>query len=284
MGNITGQDELFQEFAKGLGSFTPIVSELTGTTTSAGAGSGHFSGGMSPNDIGTTLPGTLANFTTNPSNIIKRMVHMQIASAASSFDKAYLCIFYKFGTLSPTATGDRFTHDGATFPVTRTMFGQATQPLSLIPMMQVTTAFTTTPAVFTIKNGAGTTGYVNQLGNTVVGTKTMTMPGASVANNTTYVFRLEDGDSGVRDIQQINVGTASSAGAAAIWGCEIIAPVGLPALTLGLSYDAAFAGLNLQDIKPAVATSGTATTYFGFLIHANGSRSYRGVILATGDA
>src|ERR1041385_6928167 len=47
--------------------------------------------------------------------------------------------FYQLGTLVCTSTGNQFTHDAATFPMTRTVMGQSAQPITLIPMVLVTT-------------------------------------------------------------------------------------------------------------------------------------------------
>ncbi len=73
-------------------------------------------------------------------------------------------------------------------------------------------------------------------------------------------MRLEEGDSAVQDVTKIDVQTAGSAGAATIWGMEILAIVNAITASSGF-HDSLVGGLHLQDLKPAAATSGSLTSY-----------------------
>lgn len=283
MGNLTDINTLYQRMAEGYGFMSIHASVASGATTAAAAPSGHLSCSVVVNAIGTTLPGTLVGFPSNGSTNAKRLIHyLQGVGAAGTF-QGYMGVYYKLGTLNLAATGDQFTHDAATFPVLRTKYGESSKPVSLIPLVQITTATTTTAPIFTLKNGAGTNGYVDEDGNTIVGTKTMTMPAAATANNSTFIFRLENDDNAVEDIVNINVGTAAATGAATIWGFEPISPLATYSATNATAEDALFAPLRLPDITPAVATSGTAKAYLGGLLFSNATRTMRSIAIGVDD-
>jgi hypothetical protein len=184
---------------------------------------------------------------------------------------AWLVRYYLIGTLNLTATGDQFTHDAATFPVLRKKYGEASKPVTLMPVVYLTTALTTTAAIFKMKTDADGAGYVDQDGNNTVGTKDFTFPSATTNVNSTYCMLPNNGDFGVQDITQIDVGTASATGAANIYGVEFLAPIE-GALARANLNDAAFSGLQMVDIAPAVATSGTVTSYLGIFGTAGGAR------------
>jgi hypothetical protein len=112
---------------------------------------------------------------------------------------------------------------------------------------------------------------VDQDGNNTVGTKDFTFPSATTNVNSTYLMMPNSDDFGVQDITQIDVGTASSTGAANIYGVEFLAPVEGVIAKANLN-DTVFGGLQMVDIAPAVATSGTVTSYLGILGTAGGAR------------
>ena len=255
---ITTRAGIQQNIAKGWG----VIQLLSGTTrvggTTANAGCGFMNIGFSWNSIGTTLYTTLQSFPL-PLSLPNEVFHLwsQYYGGLGGCGLGYL---YKIGTVDLTATGNQLTHDAATFPVVRTQLNAASQPVGLIPVVLITTATATTAPVFRLRTLAGAAGYVDQDGNSIVGTKTMTMPAAATAAGSGYIIRLEDGDSAVRDITNVEVTTAGTAGAATIYGLEILSkyPTNrqnyIPATSNGL-----FRGIELPDLRPATATSGTVT-------------------------
>lgn len=251
------QDALERMATKGF--YVPVTTVGQTATTNSTIANGFFNVYQAFNGLGTTLFTTLVSAPTpNQPN-----ASLQLANVIAYCNNSRGMIFgwlYKLGDLNLAATGDQFTHDAATFPVLRTRMGQAAQPVPLIPIMFVSTATTVTAAIFT------TTDYVDQDGNTVVGTKTFTMPNAATALQSGFVLPLEDTDTAIRDIQQINVGTAASVGAAQIYGFEPLVPMQTPSVGGGSGVDMLGEHLTLPDMRPAVATSGTAAAYLSMLV------------------
>lgn len=269
--SILGRNDVFRNRGKGLGFSMHYAGAGPGSSTTAGAAaSGFHSVQLYFNNIGTTTPGTLVGFPIPPApanQLLGVMGQMGMLIARCN----YLVNLYKLGTLDLTATGNKFTHDGTTFPVTRTQFGEAAKPLSLIPIVYITTATTTTAAVFRLRTVAGGAGYTNQSGSTVVGTKTMTLPSTTTAVNSAYVLRLEDGDSGVQDISNIEVTTSAAAGAATIFGAEILMQLEVPTTAMVTNYDAMFGGLGMNDLVPAAKTGGSALTSYLAIMSVGGT-------------
>jgi hypothetical protein len=177
--------------------------------------------------------------------------------------QVFLAYIYTIGTVNLSATGDQFTHDAATFPLLRTEFGESSKAITLIPVVYINDAGTTTAPVFSMKTNAGGTGYVDQDGNNSVSTLTMTLPSATAAVQSGYIFRLNPGDSGVQDVVQIDVDTAGTSVTGVIFGLELLADITVFA-GAGLA-DMVAGGLGYADLKPAVATSGTATAVLGIV-------------------
>lgn len=265
---LTTRAQAQQNFAKGLGYFSPLISASTAAGTNAATNSGFLNLQVFPNSVGTTLPSTLQTTALPPG--LPAYLDLQVFHAVSSLNAAmpiYLAYLYKIGTMAFTGSAplDVFTHDAATFPLLRTQHGAASQPVNLIPLLYVTTAAATSAPAFLIQATSGPgAGYVNQAanatGSNVIGNKTFTCPTATTAAQSCYVLRLNEGDSAVQDIIQISLTTAASAGAATIYGMEILCA--LPIDTVGVpgAYDAFFGGLRLCNLAPAVATSGSATS------------------------
>ena len=233
------------------------------TTTAGAANSGHWTAKLAFNNIGTTLPGTLVGFQLPPT-LAAALYHI-CSYTNTDFASArgvHLVRLYTIGTLNLAATGNQFTHDAATFPVLRTQLGVASQPLTLIPLLYVTDATATTAPTFYLRTDAGGAGYTDQDGNSVVGTKLFTFPTATTTVNSCFIPMLEDGDSGVRDITSVDIETASAATATAtLFGVEIISDVPSILKVLATLDDALHNGLGMMDLAPAVATSGTVTSY-----------------------
>lgn len=261
--SATSRFDIFTNVGKGNGYF--ISTLLTGgnTTTAATSTSGLLTLRVHANSIGSSVPGTLGSIP-KPTLTPAELYSMYFSAVTTAGKGGFFCNFYKLGTLNLAATGDQFTHDTATFPLLKTVYGQASQPISLIPIVLITTATATTAPAFRLRTAGGSAGYVDQDGNNVIGTKTFTMPSATTASQSTFVLRLEDGDSGVRDISAIEVTTAGTAGAATIYGMELLSPI---TMTTGIqiTVDSMFAQFIMSDISTATATSGTATCVFGMV-------------------
>jgi hypothetical protein len=265
--------DILKFMGRGLGMVQGNNNASTSSGTSAAAGSGFFSASLGLNLVGTTYPSPLVGFPLPPGLPNELFGTCIGVSTNSSTKPCYLCRFYLIGTLNMAATGDQFTHDAATFPLTRKELGQSAQPVSLIPMVHITTATATTAPIFRLRTVAGAAGYTDQDGNSVIGTVTMTMPAAATNQHSCYIIRLEYQDSGIRDISNIEVTTAGSAGAANIWGVELLMPAPMPLGGSGYIYDAVYGGLGMCDLAPAVATSGTVTSYLGMILFATSASS-----------
>lgn len=268
---IAGLKDVITNIAKGNCQSIPTVSGTSGTGTAAAAASGFFSLITNGNSIGATWPGTLPTLAgdlgANPAQSMFMVNSFGVVSGSSRL--TWLARFYKLGVLDLTLTGDKFTHDAATFPVLRTEMGQASQPIDLIPIIVLTTATLTTAPEFILKKADGSAGYKNQSGTNVVGTLTHTLPAAATAVGSGFMLKLENGDSAVRDVMNIQVTTLGATGAADVWGMEYIAPMpSIQGSQAGL-FDGVCGGLLMGDTKPAVATSGTATQFLGLIGFSN---------------
>lgn len=259
---ISTIDNVLQKIGKGEG-FSMINLQLSSgtTTTAAAAASGFITTQLHFNGIGTARPSTLVGLPLPP--VLPNSLNFVFGQAGlnSSNRGMYLAWIYKIGTLNLAATGNQFTHDAATFPILRTQFGVASQALTLIPILMITVATTTTAAILRLRNNSGpAAGYNNQDGTGTIGTIDFTLPNVATTVDSGFILRLEDGDSGVQNITQIDITTAAAVGTADVWGAELICPFG-EILPLPFTMDAMTGGLSMADFAPGVATSGTATAY-----------------------
>lgn len=258
--SVSTLDDLLQRIAagKGMSRTLDMVSAAT-TQTAAALASGLISGTLYYQVPGTTHLSTLVGFTLPPGTLPLLLTHALLGTGSSGM--LYIERQYLIGTVNLTATGDRLSHNSAGFPALRTQFGQASQPLTLTPLFEVTTATSVTAPEVRFRTAAGADGYINQDGNSVVGTRTFTFPNAATGVASCYMPMLELGDSGVRDITNIEVVTASSTGAMNVWGVELLDPI-----FMGGGVDVAkvkdfLHGLNIPDLRPATPTSGSFTTH-----------------------
>lgn len=274
--SITTRDDVFLNLAKGKGQHLIGISATPGSLTAATAASGFLVFSIAPNSIGSTLPATNQDFPEGAAPPSALFNTLFAGNVSSSTRHMWLARFYLFGTLNTGGSGNQFTHDAATFPVKRTVFGAASTAIDLIPVIQPVTQSAPPNAVsFILKDTAPSAGYTNQDGTGVTGTKTITLPGSSVVGGC-YVPRLEDGDSAVQDVTQIDItsnsGTTSSAN---VWGVELIAPIMSVVAGFGSLYDGLFGGLGMNNVAPAVATSGTVTSFLGLTnVSTTGSTGY----------
>lgn len=236
-------------FASGAGSSAP---------TSANAAAGHFIATINPWSASTVAVPDFPDSMPLPPGLSDSVMLGTLHNTSATTRGSCFVRVYLVGSLNLAATGDQFTHAAATFPLTRTVMGQAAQPLTMIPFIRIKTATTTTPAVFRLRTAAGGAGYVDQDGNNVVGTKTITLPNAATATQGCYFFRLEESSRGVRDISAIEVTTAASAGTADVLMMEILSLTAQP-YNHGMAFDNLMSGY-MTRISPAVATSGTVSS------------------------
>lgn len=257
---------------KGLGNGVtiPVISAASLTSTTVTAGSGFTSLTISFNAIGTALPSTRASFPLPPGLSTDLFVNLfQANHALASQRTTYLAWFYLIGTVdlanAAAVPYDGFTHDAAwSGTLRRTVLGVANTPIVMLPLIQLTTATATTAPAFQLKTTAGAAGYVNQDNANIIGTKTFTLPAAITVNGSAYLLKLEADDSGIQDLTQISVTTKGTAGAATIWGVELIAPAQM-VFGYNAVSDTLVGGIRMNSLQPAVATTGTVTSRLGVI-------------------
>lgn len=280
MTNIATRNQLLQNIAQGKAVLNPLLASGSTSGTAAAVTSGRFSMGIQFG-AGTTIPGTLTSMVTNDVANNQLMMVSYSGTSASAISGIYGRI-YRIGGVVLTATGNQFTHDAATFPLTRTIMGMAGAAVNLIPLVFVTTALTTTAAAFILDTAVGGNGYTNQSGVGVVGSTTFTFPSTTTATGSTYIPMLNTGDSAIQDIAQVNVTVSSATGAFDIYGFEPYAyGNNLSNSSLNFQNDVIYGGCFTQNNLPAVATSGTATSYKVIISYANpGGTTFSGFDLS----
>lgn len=262
---IANRTDILSRLMTGKSFRRKIVTGSAAATTAAVFASGGLTTKFHFNAIGSTLPTTTVGIPLAPGPVAEALLaHLHVA--VTSGLSIALVRLYELGTLNLAATGNQFTPAaGITFPLLRTVFGAASQPISLVPMLYITTATTTTAAVVRLQTATGTAGYVNQAGTSVIGTVTWTAPAAATAVQSGFMLPLNDGDVGVRSISQIRVDTAAAAGAARVYGVEILAGLGTVASQFSSIYDFIFGQFAPVNLNPAVATAGTVTSHLAVI-------------------
>lgn len=270
MTSISTRKGVIQNLAKGYGSLSfAIHSGGQSINTTANANDGFFCAQIMANSIGSTLPATIQGFPMPPSPP-SNLFHLWTLSADATNSIStttirsgmWLAYLYKFGTVALTATGDKLVHDAATFPVKRKIFGASSTAISLLPFASIVVAPSTTAPVIRLDTAAAGSGYINQAGSNVVGTRDLTFPATTTAIGSSFFFKLEAGDSAVQDITKVEVRTASGGATATcdIWGMEPLCPLTCNPAGAGCYNDTFLSGLHMSDLNPAIATSGTAVS------------------------
>lgn len=268
MAAITTRNGAYGRLAEGKGGVLTYLSGGLASSTGATAGSGGINVKPMFNSVGTTYPTTLVSLP-KPNATECHLVYSTISNVASSAQTAtcyWLGYFYKLGTVNLAATGNQFTEDTAVGPYLRTVMGQASSPITLLPIIFMTTATTTTAPQLYLRNATGPgNGYYDQDGNYTTGDQLFTFPSATTSNATSLVPMMNAGDSGVRRITHIDVTVAAAAGAATIFGFEpMTAFQTLPYFGQNDAVDTLH-NLDFPEIGPASPTSGTATSYLGLM-------------------
>ncbi len=194
----------------------------SGSLTAATATSGGISGTVLPNNQGSTLWGTLKGVPMPDGLENGSDVRVLFAKNGSTRAGTYwIGLLHKVGVVNLAATGQQLTHVAAGFPLTRLKGSGASVPVRGIPLLLTTTALSTTAAVISnIK-------YRNQAGNVITGTQSFTYPSSTTVVGSTFFPSLERGDCAIQDVTEVNVGTASATGAAALYLFEPIVPLSI---------------------------------------------------------
>lgn len=260
---ITTRQGALANASQGKGVVVPVVTAGSGASTAANSSSGNISLHVASNAIGSVIPTSLQDLAF-PAGLPSPTRLLGLSIGSTSGTVAFLARFYKIGTLDLTATGNKFTHDAATFPILKNQMG-ASSALNLIPVMYISTATATTAPQLTLATVASGAGYVNQDGNNVVGTKNWTAPATNTAGSSAFILTLEDGDSAVRDVTQIDVTVASAAGAATIYGMEPYCMFSIAAPGYECTRNLLVNPPSIPNIAPGVATSGTASSFLAIV-------------------
>jgi len=146
---------------------------------------------------------------------------------------------YGVSGISLASTGDKALNDG-TVSLPRYADGAG-----VIPVMEVTTAGTTTAAVVTL------TSYVNQDGDTITGTNSFTFQTVAPGAGQWQFLPLLTGDMGCRSVTTLNVGTAATA---LVVNALLVKP---------LMVIPVFANLQATEVLSVVQSLGLARVYDG---------------------
>lgn len=197
------------------GVYLNMMGGASGTTTSAVAASNNFTLQLLRNALGTTLPGgPYVGFPVQPgirNNL--RLMHMR--SMGNRAIMYAIANFINLGQIGFTATGSRFTHHSSTAPYSKNQMGQPSPVHGPLFLDFITATSVTAPIISSLT-------YVDQDGNTQVGTKTWTAPAAATLLGSGFLLPLEDGSSGARDLTSVTVGTASTTGVANVYLLDIV--------------------------------------------------------------
>jgi hypothetical protein len=254
---ITDIADLKQRLLTGKGMLRPLLAATNGVLTLANATSGHFTLSLNPNHVGTTAPGTLQSFLVPDGTSQMRVVAKE--ASMGTIDDTWLGHFYLLGTVDLTSTsGNRFTHSSTFTRVRRTRFGTADSPISLLPLLYLTAASSTTVAQYTMT-------YVNQNGDAVTGAVVNALPNAVTNVQALYNIMLDDGHTAVLDVTAITVSTATTGATANLYGFEPLIPAFCP-FAGAISYtDAIYGGLSMSHLRPATPDAGAVTSFLGLL-------------------
>ena len=237
------------------------LSSTTTATTAATATSGFFSFQLIGNSIGSTWPNTLQSLSAGGSPIVSLQSTNTVARGGT------IALIYKIGTLNFSAIGNGFTHDAAVFPLLRDELNTISQPQAYLPFIKITTALTGTPPIIRLQTATGGAGFVDQDGANVVGTISITVPLSVIGS--CYFLPLTNANA-ARDIIQIRVDTAATAGAAEVYMYEEVTINQTIVAGAGVYDSIGGSGLNIVSTLPAIATSGSVVSS---LVYANYSNA-----------
>lgn len=243
---------IVQQKAASQGIIMPIQSAGY-AGTSAAATSGYISASVCWNTIGTTL-GTSYSGIHIPQGLSGNLRPIRMDLGMATPTTIFLCLIYKLGTITVSATGSEFTHNpNFTGPINRTNGRMGTSTaINMMPLIFTHAADTVAAAVYSLT-------YVNQLGNSITGVKTMIDPSITTAIGSGFIHRLEDGDSAIQDVTAANVGTASTTGTKFVLGLEPLAVGGTDVSGIPSTDDLLFSPPSMHDMLPGTPTTGSLT-------------------------
>jgi hypothetical protein len=254
--------DLYKNIATSGGTWCFNTSVVSAATTAATATTGRFSFQIQGQAIGSTWPGTTQQFQI-PTNIVPVLTLMSTNSVGRGGATA---VIYKVGTVSFTSTGNAFTHDAATFPLLQAELGQANQPQAYLPFLKITTAITGTSPVIRLQTATGGPGIVTESGGALAGTTSITVPLASIGS---CFFLPLDTATAARDITQIRVDTASTAGAAEVWMYSEVSLAQTSVAGASVQDIIGGSGLDVNFVGVATATSGVVTSQYVAINYSN---------------
>lgn len=240
--------------AQALGREIPFVLNgvASGGTTASTTAAGGMTLQMLSHGIGASLPGTRVGPLIPGGTFTGRDVRLALLRSQGTRIGSYaLGNFVKLGTLNFTATGQRFTHHSSTGPYSKKQMNQQ-QPIHgplVIDFQQATSV--TAPIIGSVK-------YVNQDGVTVTGTQTWTAPNIATVLGSGFLLPLDAPDSGIQDVIEINVTTASTTGQANVYLLEHLDFCAQQTALLEALSDSVFGGFSPTLVNPPTAASGTA--------------------------
>jgi hypothetical protein len=218
------------------------------TTTAATSTSGNISFQLLPLST-TTFTGTLAdaNYCGATDQLMQSLEYANTAGTNGGVAR-----IYKVGTATLGSIGSTFTHVSGTFPLTRTVMGQANAAVSFIPFVRVNATLGTAPE-FTID-------YIANDGTAMTGTLTTELPASAVAGSC-FFLRLEDQGSAAQDITDLIVSTTSTAGSLEIYMMELMTH-GQDVVVGASIYDTIVgSGGRFTVMVPADPTAGTIDSW-----------------------
>lgn len=240
--------------AQSLGREIPFLLNgiASGGTTPATTASGGMTFQILSGLIGATLPGTRIGFPIPAGAFNGRDVRLTLIRSLGTRVNSYgIANFIKLGTVDFTATGQRFTHHASTGPYSKKQMNQSAPVHGPLLLDFQTSTSVTAPIITNIK-------YVNQDGVTVTGTSSFTAPAAATLFGSGFLLPLDPPDSGVQDLIEINVGTASSTGTANVYLVEHLDFCSQQTALIEVLSDNVFGGFSPVLVNPPVAAVGTA--------------------------
>jgi hypothetical protein len=188
------------EFYKA-GSAAQVAGAMHSLWFAAGSPAAGAAAAVSPGESLTSAAGGMVFADAAPD--IKHLIGLAAQSTSAGTFIIYDRL-YQVGGISLTSTGDKALNNGSI------VLPRYTDGIGVLPLIEVTTATTTTAPVVTL------TSYVNQADAIKTTAASLTFPAAATVLNLCSWLPIVAGDTGVKQVTTLNVGTAASAGVACV--------------------------------------------------------------------